>query len=196
MDFDYWRNYARGWLFHFVGREQAAFDAFAAAFHHNPRSVQAARHLAGIAAHRSRFDTAEKWFETVLALEPGDSAGWFNLGFVRERAGQPERALAAFDEALKLDTRLDRAWYGKGLALARLARHEEAAQALEEAVALQPMNDDAFYQLGMAYHHANRPDEVKRVVRRLLEFAPKRARRLVQDAERADLVRLLPELPF
>lgn len=196
MDFDYWRNYARGWMLHFVGREKAAFEAFIEAFRHDPKSAHAARHLAGIASRHERFEVAERWFQTVLSLQPEDAAGWYNLGFVRERAGRAAAAVDAFDAALKLDPALDRAWYGKGLALARQGMHAEAALALEQAVALQPMNGEGFYQLGMAYHHANRPDEVKRVVLRLLDFEPKRAKRLVQDAERADLVGLLPELPF
>ena len=48
----------------------------------------------------------------------------------------------------------------------------------------------------MAYHHANQPDQVKRVVKRLVDFEPKRAKKLVQDAARADLMTLIPELPF
>jgi hypothetical protein len=48
----------------------------------------------------------------------------------------------------------------------------------------------------MALHHAHRPDEVKAVVEKLVGFEPKRAKKLVQDAERADLKHLIPELPF
>ncbi|MCX8017816.1 MAG: hypothetical protein N2690_07975, partial [Rhodocyclaceae bacterium] len=61
---------------------------------------------------------------------------------------------------------------------------------------LQPMNGEAYYQLGMALHHARRPDEVKAVVEKLVGFEPKRAKKLVQDSERADLMHLIPELPF
>mgnify|MGYP000966894918 CR=1 FL=1 len=58
------------------------------------------------------------------------------------------------------------------------------------------MNGEGWYQLGMAYHHANQPDQVKRVVKRLVDFEPKRAKKLAQDAARADLMTLIPELPF
>jgi hypothetical protein len=67
---------------------------------------------------------------------------------------------------------------------------------LREAVRLQPMNGEAYYQLGMALHHARQPDAVAKVVEKLVQFEPKRARKLVQDAERADLMHLIPELPF
>ena len=48
----------------------------------------------------------------------------------------------------------------------------------------------------MAYHHANRPDDVTRILKRLVSFEPKRAKNLARDTERADLMKLIPELPF
>ena len=68
--------------------------------------------------------------------------------------------------------------------------------ALERVVELQPMNGAGFYQLGMAYHHANRPGDVTRILKRLVGFEPKRARKLAHDAGRADLMGFIPELPF
>ncbi len=196
MNFEHWRHYARGWLFHFFGQEGRAFEAFSGAYRLDPQDVRAPRHLAAIAANRQDFGLAEKWFGVALALTPDDGPNWFNLGFVRERMGKPQEAIDAFARAVELVPSQDRAWYGMGLAYARLGQHGEAATALEEAVKLQPMNGEGWYQLGMAYHHANNPDEVKRVVKRLVDFEPKRARKLVQDAERADLMSLIPELPF
>jgi tetratricopeptide (TPR) repeat protein len=196
MNFEHWRHYARGWLFHFFGREDRAFEAYTTAFRINPTDVQSARHLAAIAANRQQFEVAEKWFQVALGLTPDDGANWFNLGFVRERAGKPAQAITAFNEAVRLVPAQDRAWYGMGLAHARLGQHTKAAIALEKAAQLQPMNGEGWYQLGMAYHHANRPDEVTRVVKHLVGFEPKRAKRLVHDTERSDLVKLIPELPF
>ena len=196
MRFKHWRHYARGWLLHFLGREDSACAAYEKAFRINPLDARPARHLAAIAAGRQQFDLAENWFEAALAQDPDDGASWFNLGFVRERAGKSAQAIAAFREATRLVPHQDRAWYGMGLAHARLGQHGEAAAALERAVKLQPMNGEGFYQLGMAYHHAGRPDEVAGIVRRLVDFEPKQAKRLVRDAGRADLAKFIPELPF
>lgn len=196
MNYEHWRHYARGWLFHFFKKEEQAFAAYSTAFRIDPQDVQSARHMAAIAANRKQYEVADKWFEVALALTPDDGANWFNLGYVRERAGKPVEAIAAFSEAVRLVPRQDRAWYGLGLAHARIGQHAEAAAAFEKAVELQPMNGEAFYQLGMAYHHANRPDDVTRMVKRLVDFEPKRAKKLVHDTERADLVKLIPELPF
>ncbi len=196
MNYEHWRNYARGWVFHFFGREDSAFEAYSRAFRINPQDVRSARHMAAIAAKRKNWAVAEKWFEAALALTPDDGANWFNLGYVREHAGKSREAIAAFAEAVRLVPIQDMAWYGMGLAHARLGEHDRAVAALEKVVELQPMSGEGFYQLGMAYHHANRPDDVAGIVKRLVGFEPKRARKLVQDAGRTDLMKLIPELPF
>jgi tetratricopeptide (TPR) repeat protein len=196
MNYEHWRHYARGWVMHFFSQSDAAYAAFVEAFRIDHRDIRSARHLAAIAAEKQRWEIAESWFDKVLALAPEEADTWFNLGFVREHAGKAAPAIAAFDEAVRLKPTQDRAWYGKGLAHARLGQHDEAVAALQEAVKLQPMNGEAYYQLGMALHHARRPDEVNTVVEKLVGFEPKRAKKLVQDTERADLMHLIPELPF
>ncbi|MBA3032822.1 MAG: tetratricopeptide repeat protein [Gammaproteobacteria bacterium] len=196
MNYDHWRHYARGWVFHFLGQVDVAYAAYAEAFRIDPSDIQSARHLAAIAVERQRWDEAEAWYQTSLDLLSTDADTWFNLGFVRERAAKSAEAIAAFSEAVRLKPAQDRAWYGMGLAHARLGQHAAAASALQQAVKLQPMNGEAFYQLGMALHHAERPDELKPVVIKLAGFEPKRARKLVQDAGRADLLPLIPDLPF
>lgn len=196
MNYDHWRHYARGWLFHFFGKADIAYEAFVAAFRENPRDIQSARHLAAIAAGKQRWDVAESWFEKVVELMPEDADTWFNLGFVREHGGKAAAAIAAFKEAVRLKPTQDRAWYGMGLAHARLGQHDEAAAAFQEAVKLQPLNGEAYYQWGMALHHARRPEEVQAVVEKLVDFEPKRAKKLVQDTERADLMHIIPKLPF
>lgn len=196
MTLEHGWHYARAWVFHFLGRDAAAYAAFATVFELDPGNFQTLRHLAGIAAARQDWESAENWYEKLLALAPDDTDAWFNLGFVREQGGKPDTALAAFSAATQIKPGLDRAWYGMGLAHARLQQHAAAATAFEQAIALQPMNGEGYYQLGMAYHHARQADQVRRIVIRLAAFEPKRARALVTDAGRDDLAALIPELPF
>ena len=193
MNYERWRHYARGWLFHFVGKPELAYDAFCIAFRHDPQDIQSVRHLAAIAAQRKDFPLAEQWFLEVLRIAPEDADSHYNLGFVREQMKASRPALESFREAVRLKPALDRAWYGMGLAHAALGEHGAAADAFREAARLQPMNGYAWHQLGMACHHNGEPDKVGRVVNKLLEFDPKAARRLVEESGRSDLAHLLPE---
>ncbi|MDO8932057.1 MAG: tetratricopeptide repeat protein [Rhodocyclaceae bacterium] len=196
MNFERWRHYARGWLFHFFGREDKAFTEYAEAFRRDPTNVQAARHLAFIAAQQKRFDIAEEWFVETLKLTPDDADTHFNLGYVREQAGKSRDAVAAFAAATRLKPILDRAWFGLGVAHAALDEYAEAIPAFDEAVRLQPMNSIAWHHLGMACHKAGNAERTRAVVETLVGFDPKAARQLVQDSGRQDLAKLIPELPF
>lgn len=196
MNYERWRHYARGWVFHFIGKVDLAYEAYALAVRHDPRDAQSARHLAAIAAQRRDYALAERWFLDVLRIAPEDADSHYNLGFVREQMRASRPAIASFKEAVRLRPSLDRAWYGMGLAHAALGEHAEAAAALREATRLQPMNGEAWYQLGMAYHHNGEADKVERVVGKLLVFDPKITRQLIKDSCRQDLEKLLPEMPW
>lgn len=196
MNYEHWRQYARGWVLHFVGKTDQAFAAYTLAFHHNPQDVQSARHLASIAAQRQNYSVAEHWFLEVLRIKPDDADSHYNLGFVREQMKAPRLAIESFKQAVRLSPTLDRAWYGTGLAHAALGEHVEAATALREAVRLQPMNGYAWYQLGMAYYRGGEQSKVEHVVTKLLEFDPKITRQLINDSGRQDLLHLLPEMPW
>lgn len=192
MDFEHFRHYARGWLLHFFGQEEKAFNEYAAAYRLRPNNAKAACSLAIIAARRKQFDVADKWFVEALRLMPDDAGMHFNHGYVLEQAGRPADAVAAFGEAVRLNPALDLAWYGLGMAQARQGEHAEAAAAFAKAAELQPMNGEAFYQWAMACHHANQPDQVTVIAKRLAGFEPKRAMKLIKDAERPDLRHLVP----
>lgn len=196
MNYDHWRHYARGWLLHFIGKTDAAYDAYLVAFRHNPKDVQAARHLGSIAAQRADHVAAEKWLMEVARLAPEDADNHFNVGFVREQMNATRPAIESFKEAVRLRPILDRAWYGMGLAHAKLGEHADAAAAFREAARLQPMNGHAWYQLGMAYHHCGESERLEQVLHKLLKFDPKISRQLIEDSGRLDLLPLLPELPW
>lgn len=196
MKFEQWQHYARGWLWLFFKREKQAYSEFRLAHAQDPNHRQTLLHLAAIDANQKHFAAAESWFEKALVLTPDDSATWFNLAYVRERAGLLTTAISAFTESVRCNPNQDLAWYGMGLAHARLGQHTEAVVAFEKVAELQPMYGEGLYHLGMAYHHANAPDQVKRIVIRLIDFEPKRAKKLAHDAQRSDLMKLIPELPF
>jgi tetratricopeptide (TPR) repeat protein len=195
VNFERWRHYARGWLFHFFGRTARAAAEYELALRHDPRDAQSARSLAFIAAQEKRIDDALRWFDAAVRIAPDHADTHFNRGYVLQEAKRFAEAVASFAEATRLNPKLDRAWYGMGLARASLGEHARAAEALTEAARLQPFNGYAFYQLAMAFHHDGRPEETARVFKRLKSFDPKLAHQLARDSGREDLAALLPKLP-
>ncbi|MEO1767908.1 tetratricopeptide repeat protein [Thiobacter aerophilum] len=193
MNFDFVRHYWRGRLFTRLKRLNQALAAFEAALAISPNDLRVLRSLGYLHGERGAWQTAESYLRRALALAP-DAVTWFNLGYLLDQSGRREQAIAAFREAVRLDSKLDRAWYGLGLAHAALGQHQEAVAALEKAGQLQPRNPHIWYALGMAQHHAHAPDKVEAVARHLLRFHPLVCGKLIQDTGRADLRHLVREL--
>lgn len=194
MNFEPYRHYYRGCFFEKFRRPQKAIEAYQLALRHEPKFLKAASCIAHLYASLNQFEHAERYFLEAMRMNPADGDLQFNLGFIYERQGKHEDAIRTFREAVRLKPKIDRAWYGMGLAYAALGQHDEAANALEEASKLQPMTADIWYALGMACHHIHAPDRVKEIVMHLHRIDPLACRRLVRDAERADLLYLVKDL--
>jgi tetratricopeptide (TPR) repeat protein len=194
MNYDAQRHALRGALMLMFRRNDAAIAAYRAALAADPDMLKALRSLAFLLAEDKHYAEAATLLARATKLVPTDTGTWFNLGFVEEKAGQRRAAIEAFRRAVALNPAMDRAWYGMGIAHAALGEHEDAAQALEEAATLQGMNGIAWYALGMAHHHCHRPDKVKEVAVHMARFDPQRAKKLIQETERADLMHLVAHL--
>lgn len=194
MKLDHWIYFYRGRILQRLGRSHSAERAYRLALHCNPRFARAACALGHLYADRLLYAQAEHWLVEGSRLDPKNPGILFNLGFVRDKMGDPERAIEAFAQAVRIDPKFDRAWYGLGLCYATLGRHQEAAGALEEAAALQPANPFAWYQLGMAYHMLREADKVKEVIEHLYRFNPRMTRKLIRDTGRSDLAHLVKDL--
>ncbi len=194
MNFELYRHYYRGYFFDVFKRPAKAIEEYQLALHHDPQFFKAISALAHLHASQEQYHDAERYFIDVIRLAPANADLQFNLGYVYDRQGKGEQAIACFNQAVQLKPKLDRAWYGMGLAHAALGRHDEAAKALEEAARLQPMNTHAWYALGMAHHHLHNPDRVKEVVLYLHRIGPLTCRQLITEAERSDLAYLVKDL--
>jgi tetratricopeptide (TPR) repeat protein len=79
-----------------------------------------------------------------VLMELHDSSALVSLGIALGNLKWHEAALAAFEQALRLDPNNARAYSNKGVTLADLRRHEAAVAAFEQALRLDPTNTDAY----------------------------------------------------
>ncbi|WP_161967365.1 rhomboid family intramembrane serine protease [Fimbriiglobus ruber] len=115
-----------------------------------------------------RNEQAVRRYEAALARNPTDADSWFNLGFVRQRTGQVEGAVDAFQRASKMrpyDQTFRRSWLDAKLSWAtdqQMNGHVEDAVTLYREV-LAEDKDSAFgwYNLGTAYAALNRLTEAR-----------------------------------
>ena len=165
-----------------IGRSAAAEAVFSRMLREWPGDAYALASRAHVRAQAERTDEALGDAEALVAAHPRRAAGdWFNLGYLRDKAGRHDDAVQAFQQAVAMDPKLDRAWYGLGLALMKLDRLEEAVAALKKNTQLQPMSPYGWTQLARVHVNRQRPDEARKVIRHLKGFEPKVAEALERE---------------
>ncbi len=91
------------------------------------------------------FQNIEQWMRVTIERQ------WLARGDnLRDEGGGFLPALAAYDEALRLNPLVEQAWYGKAHVLTELQRYEEALHACDEAQRLDPANVWVRYVKGNA----------------------------------------------
>lgn len=111
--------------------------------------------------HAARLNQAEAAIERAIKLDPKHARSYLLRGFLWRARGDPERALAAFQDALVLNP--DYAWARAeaGRTKIDVGRADEAIQDIETAILLAPGEPRLFnwyYWLGMAAVHAGQSD--------------------------------------
>ncbi|WP_296945823.1 serine/threonine-protein kinase [uncultured Massilia sp.] len=146
-------------LFDRPGELEKAEAAFKQVLDHNPDSAGAA---AGISlAYNLRYAgdrQDEIWLQKAsasaqlsLKLDPQLALGHIANGAVMDSEGQFDRALGAYDHALRLDPGNYFAWYGKVESLRHARRYPEALAALADAIKRFPKERVFADELGTTY---------------------------------------------
>jgi tetratricopeptide (TPR) repeat protein len=164
-----------------LGRQTEALRAFERLNVLFPDDAHALASRAQIEDQRGAPARAIELQREVVTRRPAQAAGWFNLGFMLEKADRLDDARDAFAQATHLSPSLDRAWYGLGLVLIRLRRFDEAVEALRKNTELQPMSPYGWYQLARVHVDRQEPEEAARIIRHLRGFEPKVAAQLERE---------------
>lgn len=163
-------------------RRDVALSCFAAMLVLRPGDRYALASQAHVLAQQGRMKEALAVQEQLIREGQAPlAADWFNLGYLLEESGQPERAEQALRRALELDPKMDRAWYGLALVLIQARRYDEAVTALRKTTELQPMSPFGWYQLARVHVDRHEPEEAVKIIRHLHGFEPKVAAQLERE---------------
>ncbi|MBS1210226.1 MAG: tetratricopeptide repeat protein [Proteobacteria bacterium] len=149
-----------------------------------------ARVAAILAAKTGKLEEAEGWYTKAAAWMPDDVETWFNLGYLRDALGRKREAMEAFQRAVQLAPHFDRAWHGIGSMRIALGEHAQAIEPLRKAHELQP-SAQLLYLMGTCQHVCGNERAVRNTVQELVKLDMKRARLLVEETGRKDLLKLL-----
>jgi tetratricopeptide (TPR) repeat protein len=88
-----------------------------------------------------------------------DPVGQMMLGSIHSLGGRPDKALAAFDAAVRMAPKSAQAHFNRGFALKQLGRPGEAAAAYEIALKIDPRMVEARHNLAVALNEAGQPEK-------------------------------------
>ena len=145
--------------------------------------VMAQGHVWGL---KGDLERAKTEFQRALRISPDDPVAHFNLGWVCDRQGLPDDALAHFHRAVSIKRDLDRAWYGIGIVAVRRGDHARAKEAFLEVVRIEPMCTHGWYQLGMTHFVLGEMPELRGLKEHTVRFNPKIALMLDTDTARLE----------
>ena len=149
-------------------------------------------------------------YRDVLAIEPDLPDSWYNLALLLRRNGEPDKAIEAYDEALRRSiTGPEEVWLNKGVIQADdLLKPEAAIAAYEEALKLNPAFVPALFNLGNTYEDLGDIEAAVEQYQKVLELAPMEAEPLARIAnmsvpvsredaivQRVDAARVREDLP-
>jgi tetratricopeptide (TPR) repeat protein len=89
-----------------------------------------------------------------------NNRGWIyhNRGVAYDSNGEHDRAIADYDEAIRLDPKNADTYVNRGLAYDRKGEHDRAIADYDEAIRLNPKEAPTYYNRGLAYYRKGEHD--------------------------------------
>lgn len=121
------------------------------------------------------YERAAEHYSCFVRLEPGNAAGWNNLGVCYNRLEQHESAIRALENAINCDSRLLSAYLNLAHAYEKLGNLGAASQVLEKATSISSTSSERirlYDSLGRLYFMQKKYNPALKNVEKALELAP------------------------
>ena len=127
--------------------------------------------------HMKKYEDAIRYFTRANQLEtPGTFAyPWHGLGNVYAVMGRTNEAIAAYKQAIALDSKFASPWNNLGFLYQRMDRPNDAISAYQRASALDPKSAYPWNNLGSLYRQLDRLDDAISAYQQAIALDPKYA---------------------
>ncbi len=176
-------RYASPWhglgdVFSQLNRDEEAIAAYRQAITLDPAEAWPYNNLALVYERQGNYERAIELYRQALEHhrdDRGRAVTWHNLGDVYRAVGRTDDALAAYQQAIKLDPRHPVYHNSLGDLYALLERDEEAVATYRQAVALNPDYTLAYNSLAGVYSRLGRDEEALAAYQRVIALTPDNA---------------------
>lgn len=108
---------------------------------------------------RGRYTEAAQLFGSFTEANPDNAWGHYMLGLAAWKAGEHERALEGFDQALRLDPSHRKSLFNSARVLLDTRRPKEGLERIEKALAIEPLSAEGLRLLARARHEMGQVPE-------------------------------------
>jgi predicted Zn-dependent protease len=102
------------------------------------------------AFNKGQYQDATQLFTAYTNGSPDNPWGYYMLGLASWKAGQPEKAIEAFDHSLQLDPTHRKSLFNSSRVLLDTGKPKDALDRIEKALALEPLSNEGLRLLGRA----------------------------------------------
>ena len=111
--------------------------------------------------------------EFKTSRNPGDIAGWIELGNLCFDANLPEKAISAYEKALALNPDNADVWTDLGVMYRKSGKFDKAIQCFDKAIGIDPKHEIARFNKGIVLmHNLNDPKGAIQAWEELLAVNP------------------------
>lgn len=108
---------------------------------------------------KGKHEEAVTLANRAIAVEPQNPRGYFVRARFYEENREPAKAIADYDQVIKLDPRRPDAWQHRGVEHFKLGHIKESIADFDQFIALVPQKAPQHWQLGISLYYAGRFDE-------------------------------------
>ena len=139
---------------HLAGNLATAAKCYSAVLQADPTCADA-WHMAGVLAHQSgRSSDGLNYLERAIELNSRDPEYYCNLSTIWRALSQPQAALSAADNAVRIGPDFAAAWFQKGTALLDVDRTDEAVDSFRRALDLGHPAAIVWRSMGHAFQYS------------------------------------------
>ena len=116
------------------------------------------------AYNKKEYDVAAETYKMVTDKDPANEKAQYNLGNALYKNGNPDEALKAYNEAIKIGkSKNDQSatWYNKGVSLQNNKKLPECIDAYKNALRLNPSDEEARFNLQKALQQQQKEQQQK-----------------------------------
>jgi len=116
------------------------------------------------AYNKKEYDVAAESYKKVTDKDPANEKAQYNLGNALYKNGNPDEALKAYNEAIKIaKSKNDQSatWYNKGVSLQNNKKLPECIDAYKNALRLNPSDEEARFNLQKALQQQQKEQQQK-----------------------------------